>query len=508
MPRRPGCLASDLHAPARRGTRRGLTGALSGAGHRHRSTRLARPSGRRYRVAGSGGAASPRGVMTGRGTDVTSAHGHRDRQARRNRARSESYEQGRECQQEAGREADRGAHGAARRARGGARTPGRHRGGRHAGADRQARGAPAQLLRRTRRPRPRAPRCSRRSSTPLTSSASATSTPASPPRAPIGRVNIRDAAGRLQGYGTGSLVSPTLLLTNHHVLPDADTARHSAIEFNYQDGIDGRPLLAQLLPFDPDRFFLADDERDFALVAVSATPAELAPFGFNRLIEAEGKAIIGEFVTIVQHPRGEKKQVALRENRIVDIPERFLHYSADTEPGSSGSLVFNDQWEAVALHHASVPAPEHRELGGFVNEGIRDQPDHQVHQGAAAAAGAARARRPALRAPSAWRPPRRRHRRGAAGPAVVAATAATGHDRGAAGRRGHDHGAGPDHRAGRRRGRRSRRRPRRSRSTRTTPPAAAMTPASSRSRVPLPRARDRRSPRSPRPSCATTTSAS
>ena len=187
----------------------------------------------------------------------------------------------------------------------------------------------------------------------------------------VGRVNIRDAGGRLQGYGTGSLVSPTLLLTNHHVLPDAATAGNSVIEFNYQDGIDGRPLLAQVFPLDPQRFFLADQERDCALVAVAATPAELAPFGFNQLIEAEGKAIIGEFVTIVQHPRGEKKQVALRENKIVDIPERFLHYAADTEPGSSGSLVFNDQWEAVALHHASVPAPERADLGGFMNEGIR-----------------------------------------------------------------------------------------------------------------------------------------
>src|SRR5215204_2433859 len=187
----------------------------------------------------------------------------------------------------------------------------------------------------------------------------------------IGRVNIRGAGGRLQGYGTGSLVSPALLLTNHHVLPDAETARHSAIEFNFQDGLDGRPLLAQVFPLDPDRFFLADEERDCALVAVRAAPDELAPFGFNRLIEAEGKAIIGEFVTIVQHPRGEKKQVALRENKIVDIPERFPHYTADTEPGSSGSLAFNDQWEPVALHHASVPSPEHRDLGGFVNEGIR-----------------------------------------------------------------------------------------------------------------------------------------
>ena len=187
----------------------------------------------------------------------------------------------------------------------------------------------------------------------------------------VGRVNIRDAAGRLQGYGTGSLVSPSLLLTNHHVLANAEVARHSVIEFNYQDGIDGRPLLAHVFPLDPDRFFLADDERDFALVAVRASAAELASFGFNRLIEAEGKAIIGECVTIVQHPRGEKKQVALRDNKIVDIPASFLHYSADTEPGSSGSPVFNDQWEVVALHHASVPAPDRAELGGFMNEGIR-----------------------------------------------------------------------------------------------------------------------------------------
>jgi endonuclease G len=187
----------------------------------------------------------------------------------------------------------------------------------------------------------------------------------------VGRVNIRDAGGQLSGYGTGSLVSPALLLTNHHVLPDAETASHSIIEFNYQDGVDGKPLLAVVHPLDPDRFFVADEERDFALVAVGATPEELAPFGFNPLIGAEGKAIIGEFVTIVQHPRGQKKQVALRENKIVDIPENYLHYAADTEPGSSGSPIFNDQWEIVGLHHASVPAPDHTEYGGFLNEGIR-----------------------------------------------------------------------------------------------------------------------------------------
>ncbi|MBW3542890.1 MAG: endonuclease [Planctomycetes bacterium] len=35
--------------------------------------------------------------------------------------------------------------------------------------------------------------------------------------------------------------------------------------------------------------------------------------------------------------------------------ERFLHYETDTAPGSSGSPVFNDQWEVVGLHHSGVP---------------------------------------------------------------------------------------------------------------------------------------------------------
>lgn len=186
----------------------------------------------------------------------------------------------------------------------------------------------------------------------------------------VGRVVIREG-GQVAGFGTGSLVSSALLLTNHHVLPSADVAEGSSVEFSFEDGADGQPLTPVTVNLDPGRFFLADEELDFALVAVGGTPDELADFGFNRLHEDEGDATEGHFVTIVQHPRGEKKQIALRENRIVDVLDSFVHYEADTEPGSSGSPVFDDGWEVVALHHASVPAPEHEELGGFVNEGIR-----------------------------------------------------------------------------------------------------------------------------------------
>lgn len=39
----------------------------------------------------------------------------------------------------------------------------------------------------------------------------------------------------------------------------------------------------------------------------------------------------------------------------MDVLPAFLHYHTDTAPGSSGSPVFNDQWEVVGLHHSGVP---------------------------------------------------------------------------------------------------------------------------------------------------------
>lgn len=174
---------------------------------------------------------------------------------------------------------------------------------------------------------------------------------------PTGRVLIQDSRQRLIGYGTGFLVSPRLLLTNNHVLPNAQTAGFSAIEFNYQTGISGNLLSTFIYRLDPSTFFLTDPALDYSMVAL--VPNEKLPdpktFGWNRLIEAQGKVIIGEYINIIQHPGGQPKQLALRENRLIDIFDDFLHYQTDTAPGSSGSPVFNDQWEVVGLHHSGVP---------------------------------------------------------------------------------------------------------------------------------------------------------
>lgn len=179
----------------------------------------------------------------------------------------------------------------------------------------------------------------------------------------VGRVIIRSSSLRVIGYGTGSMISPRLLMTNNHVLETSQGSRFSAIEFNYQSDLTGQIRSSQSYELDPDTFFITDSELDYTIVAVKDGTSEqpaLSSFGWNRLIEEQGKVILGEYVNIIQHPSGEPKQLALRENQVVDLLDNFLHYLTDTAPGSSGSPVFNDQWELVGLHHSGVPARDDR----------------------------------------------------------------------------------------------------------------------------------------------------
>ncbi|WP_328835393.1 serine protease [Streptomyces europaeiscabiei] len=173
----------------------------------------------------------------------------------------------------------------------------------------------------------------------------------------VARISVREN-GRELPVGTGFLVSPNLLLTNHHVLPDAEAARQSFVEFDAQVTVDNTPQSPTRLELDPDGFFAADQRLDFALVRVSPGP-DLRPagetFGWNRLSAQKGKLVIGEPVNVIGHPMGRLKEIAVRDNMLQVRLDDFLHYKTDTEPGNSGSPVFNDQWEIVALHHSGVP---------------------------------------------------------------------------------------------------------------------------------------------------------
>jgi endonuclease G len=203
---------------------------------------------------------------------------------------------------------------------------------------------------------------------------------------PVGRVVIRDPDGTLLGHGTGFLVAPRLLLTNHHVIPSASVAGSSRVEFNYERDLDGRldPRAVVRFDLDPQAFYVSSpvDALDFTLVAVKETSTDgqhtLDEFGRHSLSAVEDEVLAGECVTIIQHPRGDPKQVALRENEVVKLPDpggNFLHYQTDTHPGSSGSPVFNNAWEVVALHHAGKPATD--DHGNYLaTDGTAWTPEH------------------------------------------------------------------------------------------------------------------------------------
>ena len=178
--------------------------------------------------------------------------------------------------------------------------------------------------------------------------------------------------------GTGFLVAPGILLTNHHVVPDAAAAALTIALANFEAAppgtMPGRPAS---VPLDPDALFVTNAELDFTFCGVRG----LDFLGSIALDRNSRNIAASETVNIIQHPRGRPKEVALRDNRVVKADGVVIHYECSTEPGSSGSPVFNNRWEPVALHHASVKAegPGARSVGDpsadpssrYLNEGIR-----------------------------------------------------------------------------------------------------------------------------------------
>lgn len=178
--------------------------------------------------------------------------------------------------------------------------------------------------------------------------------------------------------GTGFLVAPDILLTNHHVLPDSETAATTRALANFES----RPPTdshgrAAVVALEPDTLFVTNPNLDFTFCGVPG----LDYLGIVPLDRDSLAASRSHYVNIVQHPGGRTKEVALQDNRVVRSDNLVIQYACDTEPGSSGSPVFDNHWTLVALHHASVRTdadgypndanPAAPASGRYLNEGIR-----------------------------------------------------------------------------------------------------------------------------------------
>jgi len=163
--------------------------------------------------------------------------------------------------------------------------------------------------------------------------------------------------------GTGFLTKEGYVFTNNHVIATKEIAATARIEFNFE--VDSSGNTKNRISYDLDALdfaFSPKEQLDFAKIKVrDRADQPLSQWGY---VEFDPEAIpgVGEAVTIIQHPKGEDKQIALNANEVLGQLKQHLYYTTDTEPGSSGSPVFNKDWKVVAIHHAGKIKAD----GGFV----------------------------------------------------------------------------------------------------------------------------------------------
>ncbi|MFE5910652.1 trypsin-like peptidase domain-containing protein [Streptomyces wedmorensis] len=183
--------------------------------------------------------------------------------------------------------------------------------------------------------------------------------------------------------GTGWMLAPGLLITNHHVV----MAR--SWEAGVRPYVSDEDLRLQAL-MSRSRFDFVEN----AAAAPEATAGELAAwdaaldYAIVRLSPDQERRptlrvatrplLVRERqrvpVNIIQHPGGLPKRVALRNNLVYRADEHDILYFTDTRGGSSGSPVCLDDWTVVGLHRGTRKVDEVEFQGGktrFVNIGTQ-----------------------------------------------------------------------------------------------------------------------------------------
>ncbi len=193
--------------------------------------------------------------------------------------------------------------------------------------------------------------------------------------------HIAHSSGRPVGTGflveRGDLIgnddTTAVLVTNSHVIaddPSADdtlTPDQAVITFQVlaADG-GGAPT------FHPHRVLWSSPPRqlDTTVIALAEPVASLEPCDVTKARpRLDGK----QRVYVIGHPQGRELSYSIDDNVLLDYDDRVLHYRAPTEPGSSGSPVFNRDWDVIGIHHAGrsdMPRLKGQDGTYPANEGI------------------------------------------------------------------------------------------------------------------------------------------
>ena len=162
--------------------------------------------------------------------------------------------------------------------------------------------------------------------------------------------------------GTGWLITPSLLVTNHHVVnaramragrtveaapadlrSQLSTAR---VEFDYDDVEDAAGMVIE-----GTELVASSIDLDYAMLRLSTDSGRDALCLHRGQITATLDDNMA--VNVIQHPNGKEKRVGLRNNIVLDTTAAVIRYFTDTRDGSSGSPVLTDEWRVCALHRGA-----------------------------------------------------------------------------------------------------------------------------------------------------------
>jgi V8-like Glu-specific endopeptidase len=159
-------------------------------------------------------------------------------------------------------------------------------------------------------------------------------------------------------WGTGWLLTPSFLITNHHVFnarddddPDATAedfsrqALSTAVQFDV-DSTDGGTEPIKIL-----EVAASDSNLDYAIARLAAPQRPALRVDWSPFSPQPGEVVP---LNIIQHPSGQPKKIAIRNNLATRANTPELRYFTATLGGSSGSPVLNDKWQVVGIHRGSI----------------------------------------------------------------------------------------------------------------------------------------------------------
>ena len=180
-----------------------------------------------------------------------------------------------------------------------------------------------------------------------------------------------------EGIGTGFLLEggalkdsfpQVVMMTNAHVTPEGISPEDAYITFR------GLDTAGELERFRVERVLWSSSskELDATIFVLQTIPPDVTPCPVaSKPPPLDNTPPPRAF--IVGHPRGGLQPMfSIQDNLMLDYDEVKVHYRAPTEPGSSGSPVFDRYWKLIALHHAGSDQMPKLHGGGTyqANEGI------------------------------------------------------------------------------------------------------------------------------------------